>query len=364
MRVGIISYADVRNFGDVLFPMVVAREVCTRIPSAQVSYITPTGSAWAGMESTRFDEADLESFDALLLGGGEIVHRLDDMLTGIYTRFGLTSIPRPTDLVYEWTGSDVPYKAWLGLGVPAPSSDVQKDIKQASVGLQIAGARGSQSYRRLLTSGVDVNVARHTPDLGWLFPRLLAGRRPPAHPAGGEPYAVVHALGFADPAPVAAALRLIAERWALRIVLLPLTRCWNDERPLRVLHDLGHGDFILVDDTMDDLDKLAVVGGAALYVGQSMHGFVGAISQNRPAGLIAPYDADKFGELVADLGLHQLRCPDWNGLEALTSTLMWTPPVIFAQLRKAAESELGALFDDVCAGITSLSHGNHPTPPV
>lgn len=351
IHVGILNYADVRNFGDVLFPLIVAHEIRARIPTVEISYITPTGSAWGGMESTKLDDADVEGFDALLLGGGEIVHRFDDMLSGIYSRFGLTSISRPTDLVYSWTHADVPYKAWLALGIPEPSAEVQADIGGASATLHIAGVRGSLSYRHLVASGIKDNLIRLTPDLGWLFPRLLVGRRPPTHPAEGYPYIAVQALGFTDPGLVAANLRRIADESGLRIVLLPLTRCWHDAEPLRSLQAAGGGEFILVDDGMEDLDKLAILGGATLYVGQSMHGFIGTASQNRPAGLITPYANDKFAELLTDLDFHQFRRSGWDGLSGLISTLMWAPPVIFAQQRKKVEQKLGALFDEVCAGI-------------
>jgi hypothetical protein len=130
LRIGILNYADVRNFGDVLFPLVVAGEIRARIPSAEITFVTPTGASWAGMSSLRFDRVDLESFDALLLGGGEIVHRLDDMLRRIYALFGLECIERPTDLVFAWANAAIPFKAWLALGVPNPSPETQNDILQ------------------------------------------------------------------------------------------------------------------------------------------------------------------------------------------------------------------------------------------
>lgn len=351
IRVGVLNYADVRNFGDVLFPLTVAHEIRRRIPNVDISFITPTGSAWGGMESTRLDDADLERFDALLLGGGEIVHRYDEMLSGIYSRFGLIGIDYPTDLVYSWTNLDVPYKAWLALGIPEPSAAVSADIGRASATLNLAGVRGSLSHQRLLASGINENISCLTPDIGWLFPRLLAGRCPPKHPAGGYPYIVVQALGFTDGDLIASTLRRIAGESGLRIVLLPLTRCWSDVEPLRSLHAAGAGEFILVDDAMEDLDKLAILGGATLYIGQSMHGFIGTVSQNRPAGLVTPYANDKFNELLTDLDFHQFRCPGWDGLSGLVSTLMWAPPVLFSSRRKNAELKLDALFDRVCAEI-------------
>ena len=51
VRIAILNYADVRNFGDVLFPMVVAREIRMRIPAADLQFVTPTGSSWASLDS-------------------------------------------------------------------------------------------------------------------------------------------------------------------------------------------------------------------------------------------------------------------------------------------------------------------------
>lgn len=351
IRVGVLNYADVRNFGDVLFPLLVAQEVTKRIPYADVTYITPTGASWGGMTSVKYDDIGLDSFDALLLGGGEVVHRFDEMLKGIYSNFGLKSIARPTDIVFTWTQVNVPFKAWLGLGVPPLSPEVSLDIASSAISLNLFVVRGSNSYKRVLDCGVESRSIRKSPDLGWLFPRLLSGHHLPSHPADGQPYMVVQALGFADPVSVARDLQLIAERSGLRVVLLPLTRCWNDIQPLRLLHDLGGGAFILIDDAMEDIDKLAVLGQATFTIGQSMHGFIGASSQNRPAGLVTPFRDDKFEELLSDLELECLRCPSWDGLIGLSETLLRFPPISLTGLRKKKAAELDALFDDVCEGI-------------
>jgi polysaccharide pyruvyl transferase len=351
-HIGVLSYADTRNFGDVLFPLIVQSEIQSRIPNARITFITPTGSAFAGMDSIKFGEVDLEQFDALVLGGGELVHRMDAMLTGIYERFGLTAIDHPTDLVFRWTQARSPFKSWLALGVPAgTSAQASADIVEASCSLDMIGVRGTHSRARLIDYGVDHRRVRRSPDLGWLFPRLLQDQGPVAHPAGGEPYVVVQATGFPDPAAVAQDVRTFAEEQGLRVVLLPLTRCWEDWRPLTELQKASRGAFVLVDNDMDDLDKLAILGGATMYLGQSLHGFVAAASQNRPAGLVAPFAPDKFDELLGDLRLRQLRCPSWDAVDGLAHVLLWTPPAALSQVRVTTELALRDLFDDLCSAI-------------
>jgi hypothetical protein len=352
VRVAILNYADVRNFGDVLFPMVMAREIRARIPAADIHFVTPTGSSWAGLDSSRFDRAKLETFDALILGGGEIVHRSDDMLRQIYARFRLDCIERPTDLVFGWTAAPVRFKAWLAVGVPEPTEETRFDIGRRTQTVDFIGARGSRSAARLVESGAPARVTL-TPDLGWLFPRLLAGRMPLPHPTDGAPYLAVQALGFPDVASAAAALRRIATTTGLRILLLPLTRCWQDVVPLRALHEVSNGEFNLIEDSAPDLDKLAILGGATLFVGQSMHGLIGALSQGRPAGLCLPERDDKFGELLRDLQLLQFRSSGWDGVEALVQTLLWSPLGLVAQRRAAAEEQLDTIFDNLCDRLLS-----------
>lgn len=105
MKIGILNYNDVRNFGDVLFPMIIRDEILRRIASATIEFFNPTGDCWGGIDSRAYNLHDLECLDAIVLGGGEIVHRHDGMLRGIYERFGLNAIENPTDLVFSWTRS-------------------------------------------------------------------------------------------------------------------------------------------------------------------------------------------------------------------------------------------------------------------
>ena len=355
MKIAILNYADVRNFGDVLFPLIVAHELSKRLPDAQIDYVTPTGSSWAGMTSIRLDAAELASYDALILGGGEIVHRADAMLSGIYSSFHLPSIERPTDLVFGWASAPVPFKAWIGLGVPEPSADVVPDIRVAMSALDFVGVRGARSAERLRRAAPDVEAqVRQTPDIGWLFPRLLEGRNP-LNAAIGSPYVAVQALGFIDVSSTAAALQRIARKTGLRIVLLPLTRCWQDVNPLRELRDAGNGAFFLVNDYVPDLDKLGILGAATLYIGQSMHGFIGAMSQCRPAGLCMRGADDKFKELLLDTEMQHLRVDSWDHVEELAERLVALPLDVICRTRARIEAELDRLFDDVCDQMVELS---------
>jgi hypothetical protein len=350
MRIGLLNYADVRNFGDVLFPLVLAQEIGARLPDSRIDFVTPTGSSWAGMRSTRFDEADLTSFDALILGGGEVVHRHDDMLRNIYARFGLTSIERPTDIVFGWTNSCVPYKAWMALGAPEPDERTRRDIFDAMQGLHYVGARGSNSAERLRRIRPTAEV-QQTPDLGWLFHRLLRGHRT-AVCETADAYIAVQAVKFGDVKQAVAGLRAVSRRTGLKIVLVPLQRCWKDVELLKTTCEISENEFFLVDDAMSDLDKLAIIEGATLYIGQSMHGFISALGRSRLAGLCKWGGADdKVGELLRDVGIPHFRVPGWDSVEALVDAITASPLQPLLEKRIAYQRELDSMLDAVCANI-------------
>ncbi len=129
-----------------------------------------------------------------------------------------------TDLVFSWTGADVPFKAWIALGVPEPTDEVRADIRAAALGLSFIGARGSRSAERLRGSGA--SAVYQSPDLGWLFPRLIQDH-PLVHPVAGAGYLAIQAFGFPDVEYAVAALWRISKTTGLAIVLLPLCRCWG-----------------------------------------------------------------------------------------------------------------------------------------
>ncbi len=200
------------------------------------------------------------------------------MLTEIYRRLDRPAVAKPTDLVFAWTHLQKPFKAWLGVGVPELDEPANDSIAEAVGGLDLIVARGSLSRERLIRNGATADAVRQSPDLGWLFPRLLDDRPAPTPPGSGRPYAVIQLIPYHTPtsqiASLARQLRKLSDTYGLAIVLLPLTTCWGDHDILRALYDEGRGDFVLIDYQEDVLDKLALLGGAALYVGQSMHGLI------------------------------------------------------------------------------------------
>jgi polysaccharide pyruvyl transferase WcaK-like protein len=341
IRVALLHYGDVRNYGDVLFPILAARELRARLPSVVIDFVSPTG---LGPEpGIRYDAARLGEYDAIVLAGGELVHRHDAVLSGIYRRFGLDAIESPTDLVFGWAGVPGPYKAWLGLGVPPLSARSRDAIVQAAPDLDMLVVRGSGSARRLRAAGVSAETGV---DIGWLFSRLAGAQRPVP-----RPYVVLQALPTTAPDDLPLVVDPLRRLTAagLEIVLLPLSTCWSDESVLARIAD--QSGFRLVDYRLSEVAKLEILGHCALYIGQSMHGFISTLAAGHPAGLCFPAGDDKFGELLADNGLEDCRVGTWGDLPALIARLLAFPPARVEQLRARTAARADAMFDALAEGI-------------
>jgi hypothetical protein len=365
-KVGVIHLADVRNFGDVLFPIVVGQEITKRLPKAQIKYISATGSKWGPLpNSIRIDQSDIDEFDLLILAGGCVVHREDEMLRNIYGLFGEESISNPTDLVFCWTNSKAKYKAWLSVGVPifsdTPEKNPRNAIKASINSLDFVGVRGSNSIARLRELNVDGINFRATPDLGWIFPRLLSSN---------QGFAIVNESKIPDLSEsdfiVIQTIWGIPElaieqvcKWALKnslkIVLLPLTRCWSDEERLREFRDyaisLGFQNTLLIDTSISDLSKLEILSKSKMYLGESLHGFVSAISHGIPSGVIAKFKFDKFDEILKDNGLEQFGKDNWDDCIELMQNLLEFDSFRLIQLTNKNAKKLDKEFNRISFGL-------------
>ena len=259
-------------------------------------------------------------------------------------------LERPTDLVFDWADLPVPFKAWIGVGMPPPSRRVAQDVARATANLDLIVARGEGTRARLLSSGAPPGRVQTSPDTGWLIPRASLHREPnvSALPRG-RPYCVVHAMpqleypGSLDAAVVG--LKSVQDRLGIDVICLPLTTCWGDQDTLGRMADQAGGAFHVLDHRLDVFSKAAVLKNCLFYVGQSMHGLIGAMAAGRPGGLSYPDLDDKFRELLASLGRSDWRIDDWRSVEVLVERLTTVPLAEVLARRARAVADVDAMFD-------------------
>lgn len=345
IRIALPNFDDVANYGDSLFPILTARQLQSRIPAAEFTYTSPTGIGLT--PSVRHDAVRYEDYDAVVLAGGEIVHRNDSMYHEIYERLGRTAIEKPSDVVFGWAAARGPYKAWFGLGVPVMDADATQATREAIHSLDLVTVRSTASANRLRAIGSTPAIM---PDIGWLFPTLLTDRTP--HPAAPtQPYVTFHMFPQAVPPDfnlLIQPLRQLEQR-GLRVLLTPLTTCWGDEGPLQRLGQLGG--FQVLDYKLPPLEKLQVLSGSSMYIGQSMHGFVTTLASGTPAGLCYPVRDDKFSALLDETGLQDLRVDGWERLTELCGRVAAVDPSRVANVRDRAVAGVTRAFDQLAGAI-------------
>jgi hypothetical protein len=346
---------------------VVAKEITRRFPNSHISYISATGSKWGPLpDSIRIDQISFDDFDLLILAGGCVVHREDEMLQNIYELFGEESIRNPTDLVFCWTNSKARYKAWLSLGVPIFNETLEKNprsaIQKAIKSLDYVGVRGSNSIARIRELHLDDVPLRVTPDLGWIFPRLLSSNKPFVKRSESNipelsesDYIVIQTIWGIPEHAIEQVCKWTLEK-SMKIVLLPLTRCWSDEDRLKEFHDyaksLGFQHTLLIDTSISDVSKLEILSKTKMYLGESLHGFVSTISYGIPSGVIAKFKLDKFDEMLKDNGLEQLRSENWDGCIELMECLVEFESLRLIQLTHENAKKLDKEFDRISLELT------------
>ena len=77
-KIAILSLADINNYGDTFFPLVLKSELLKRIPDARIELITNTEFDCGLYKTTAYSKEFVSEFDAIVLGGGELISPYDN----------------------------------------------------------------------------------------------------------------------------------------------------------------------------------------------------------------------------------------------------------------------------------------------
>jgi len=365
MRIAVMHYADVRNYGDVLFPRVLAYELKARLPEATFDFFAPTEDACPPLNSRRLDRADPSAYAAVLLAGGQVVHRGDEFLRQCYESYGLSPIRNPTDMVFRWLDWDVGFKAWIGVGIPPTTEEAARSIATAGRQLSHVSVRGTISAAQF-ASAADREPDQRIPDLGWLFPRLAEheGWTLPAEllaQLGEAPYVAVQTLPWPavreHSGQIIETLSRIEDQWGLRVVLLPITDYCRDHEMLAWLNREAGGRFVLLPPRLTYEQRGRILLGAEAFLGQSLHGVLTVLASGSPAGAVMPRSGDqKFVETLDDLGLGHLRCEAWSEFDGLAHRVLGQSPAAIAATAHAATTALSEYLDELAEQLKLHRH--------
>ncbi|MCU1463363.1 MAG: hypothetical protein JWO37_3438 [Acidimicrobiales bacterium] len=299
---------DVDNFGDQLFPRIARMELARR--GCRIRTYAPMG--WAhpiamdggdpseplgAYEPDRLDALAVAT-DAVLVGGGEIIHTSDELLASRYgigvaearelqaSRFFIDGLGHQREKACP--------VLWNAVGVPF---DVDPDdaprIADSLAGRPYVAVRDELSRRRLEAARVEHEIDV-VADSGFLIPRLLSKtllekrlrylRVMGWYPADG-PVVVVqgnrHLVDFSA-AIADSLLALTAERPDLTIALLETGRGQGDHEFAEALSHHLEGKVARMPGATGIEDVAAAIAAAEMFVGISFHGNVTAAAYDRP----------------------------------------------------------------------------------
>lgn len=374
---------DVDNYGDHLFPRIARRELGARIPGISVDAFSPFG--W--QHPTRLDDRSAPPvlpmgerterrldevaarYDAVLVGGGELLHLDDRLLRHFYdVDPARLDAVRPSGWFLEALGAAREQRCpvlWHGLGVPFDLDDERALRVRAALAPRSAlTVRDPHSADRLRAAGVDADIAI-VPDsalvVDRLFPpaeldrRLARLRSAGAFPAG--PALVLQGCDLLVPsAPaIAEALRPVLRDGEVEPVLVETGRCRKDGEFADALGVALGGGVKRVPATAEVADLVAVLAGAAAVVGSSLHAAVTALAFRRPFVVLNLGNESKLDGFGRQTGFEKHVIDDVAELAGALDTVRTQPPPEdrVTRLQTAVDAHFDGLAERIVASARS-----------
>lgn len=316
IKIAFFSFADIDNFGDILFSHIFKMEMEKRIKQIQIDFYSPSSCRIEGIDYHSYSKERIKQnhYDALIVFGGEVVHLYDDRTwKPIYDKRHLKiDSELPSDIIFDWVDIPKPFKAWVSVGVrPIENQFDYQKISRAIDSLDYLSVRGIISKKILEGLNLQYNNTKIevTPDMGWLFPDLLTIKN-----IKGKLYKkLVHSANYLvfqinnitiqEAEEIAKYLRHFKESHDIDIVLLPIIRPWEDFKYLKLIFDFFPKDFRLLDNNLSILELADILVHAKIVLSSSLHANITALAVGKPAGIINKWHGTKLQDIYA----HQFR---------------------------------------------------------
>lgn len=331
MRIAHFSGTDAPNYGDQLFPLVFDRRLAGRAEMVPVS-AKGGGPLWPGC-ATSISVAEAfhraSEFDAVVIGGGHIIHARTSTLP-FYDDGALGS-----NLAYPslWAGAaelaasgGLPL-CWNAPGVPSSFATAGAELVRFAVSVSDAIAvRDAASRDLLLDCGVTARVSSVVDtalDVSALWTReqidsayeeafLSRSRSVPSRTVA------IHVKSrYLTESLASHARRLdrIAASLQATPILLALGPCHGDAETQRQVAALMRSPALVVDEPSSLIELAACIARSCAYLGSSLHGMITACAFDVPGLLVASESTARFRKFTGFLdhvGAAERRCDSWR----------------------------------------------------
>lgn len=316
IKVAFFSFADIDNFGDILFSHIFKMEIEKRLSQVQIDFFTPTDYNVEGLRYNAYNKKKIQNscYNALILFGGEVIHLYDQKTwLPIYEKKQQKlQSDLPSDVVFDWSNIEGPFKAWVSVGVrPIDRKDHYHKIRQSACQLDYISTRGILSKKILEDLQLEENNSKIevTPDLGWLFPNLLChkGERGRHYKKfiPFEKYLVfqINNISIEEGERISNFLNDFQKSTNIKVILLPVIRPWEDFKYLKMINEANRNSFELLPNNLSILEIADILVHAHLVLCSSLHAAITALASGIPAGIVNKWQGTKLQDLFG----HQYR---------------------------------------------------------
>jgi len=310
LKIAMLSFADINNYGDILFSHVFKMEIEKRLPSVTIDFYTPSTIELENFHYEGYIRDKLDGkYDAIFLAGGEVVHLFDERTWApIYEKQNKQVVSKKaSDIVWDWVNCDSKFKAWLSVGVRPFGDKWDEDkIKHAVESLEFVGCRGILSKKILEGSDFEKSNSKITitPDLGWIFPQYLdylnlRGQVYHQYVNAESKYLLfqVHNITDDEAKLLAAELLYIKKSYDLDIVLMPVIHLWKDENYLSKINEFAEGVFHLLKNDLTVIEMLDIIVHSQIAITSSLHVAITALADGIPASVFNKWQGSKLQDL-------------------------------------------------------------------
>jgi polysaccharide pyruvyl transferase WcaK-like protein len=313
-RLAIWGTFDVDNFGDHLFPRIFEHEMKRRLPSAEVHAFSPLGhlhpvplaggrvveplGAWSPERAAEL----ARGYDLVAIGGGEIIHTLDDAYASYYgTSIGEARRLRPSAFFIDGPGPALEERcpvAWHSVGLPFDlEGEIAERVRSALERRAYVSVRDEISRERLVRAGVDREIAV-VPDSALLVDRVVSEQQLErrlaylrgigSYPPSGRPLVVQGSrqlLPRVDD--VARALTAaLEEAGEVPILLLETGACHGDGEFADALEAVLPRRVHRMPESPTVEDVVAAIVQSRGFAGLSLHGSLVAFARGLPTAIL------------------------------------------------------------------------------
>lgn len=292
-RIAFTGVFDLENYGDQLFPLIFEAEMQKRKMKFQL-YLFGVNECNSTLGESRpvYAIRDLEKihlkekFDAIIIGGGEIIHfyayehKTD---SGEYKKYAIYDLwMQPSIIANKYNIKLI----WNAPGIPYDFEGVYKTIISGLVKpIDYLALRTEQSILSL--KDCTKNNIIYCPDTGFLVKRLYQLEnlkiRCKELLNGEKKFAVFHAsklMPEKDQESIRDCLLSLKEK-GVEIVLLPMAYTNGDETFLSKFNALCGGRFFEFKIKLSVFDIISVLSQCEVYIGFSFHGAITAFSYGK-----------------------------------------------------------------------------------